>query len=167
MKRKPTRGAAKTKKAAVAQKKPAKKRKSPRSKWVALVAKHGLLLASAHGPVLNVAHFVAGEPIIGGWWAHPKGKAIFAALQELDHSPEIHAFKLFEDKITFAHRKLWPALVRLGRDGVIDADRLGLVRQRGERSVIVPFPTWVDSDTAVAADALSLEAARAALPYFE
>jgi len=149
-------------------KKPAKKPK-PRSKWVALVAKqkHGLMLAAAHGPVLNVAHFVADEPIIGGWWAHPKGKAIFAALSELDDSDEIHGFKLFEGKITFAHRKVWPALVRLGREGVIAGELLALIESSGERNVIVPFPEWVDAETAAAADALSLADARAAVPFFE
>jgi hypothetical protein len=143
------------------------KQKASRSRWVALVAKHGLMLAAAHGPVLNVAHFVADEPIIGGWWAHPRGKAIFAALAELDDSDEIHSFKLFEGKITFAHRKVWPALVRLAREGVIAEDLLALVEASGERNVIVPFPLWVDAETATAADGLSLAAARAALPFFE
>lgn len=181
VKRKTTRGAVTQKAAVKAARKPAKKvaRKAPaakkkkkkkaRSKWVALVAKqkHGLMLAAAHGPVLNVAHFVADEPIIGGWWAHPKGKAIFAALSELDDSDEIHGFKLFEGKITFAHRKVWPALVRLGREGVIAGDLLALIESSGERNVIVPFPEWVDAETAAAADALSLAEARAAVPFFE
>jgi hypothetical protein len=34
---------------------------------------HGMLLQSARGPLPNVAELVAGEPIKGSWWGHPKG----------------------------------------------------------------------------------------------
>jgi hypothetical protein len=146
--------------------------RAPSSKWVRLVAKQGVMLASAHGPVRNVAHTVAGEPIIGGWWAHPKAKAIFAALSELDNSADIHCFRLFEGKVTFVHRRLWPALVRLGRAGVLVADQLAVVKQEhlpsgDHRTMLVPFPEWVDSATADATATLDLEAAHAALPFFK
>lgn len=139
------------------------------SKWVKLVAKHGVMLASARGAIPNVAEIVAGAPIIGGWWAHPKGKAIFAALSEIDDSDDIRCFKLVDGKITFAHRRAWPALVRLGRDGAIQLDRLAAVQQEhmptGEhRNFVTPFPDWVDDATAAAATKLTLAAARAALP---
>lgn len=135
------------------------------SKWVRLVEKHGVMLASARGSVPNVAEAVAGAPIIGGWWAHPKGKAIFAALSEIDDSDDIRCFKLLDGKITFAHRRVWPALVRLGRDGALDTDRLAAVQQEhlptGEhRNFITPFPDWVDDATAKAADRLTLAGAR-------
>jgi len=139
------------------------------SKWVKLVEKHGLMLASARGAIPNIAEAVAGAPIIGGWWAHPKGKAIFAALSEIDDSVDIRCFKLVDGKITFAHRRVWPALVRLGRDGAIDVDRLAAVQQEhmptGEhRNFVTPFPDWVDDASAAAADKLKLEAARKLLP---
>ena len=35
------------------------------------VERHGVVLASARGPVPNVAEAVAGEPIRGSWWGHP------------------------------------------------------------------------------------------------
>jgi len=44
------------------------------------VEEHGVVLASARGPVPSVAEAVAGTPIRGSWWAHPRGKQIFAAL---------------------------------------------------------------------------------------
>ena len=146
--------------------KPKKRKPAARgSRWVRLVEKHGVMLASARGAVPNVAEVVAGAPIIGGWWAHPKGKAIFAALSEIDDSDDIRCFKLIDGKITFAHRRVWPALVRLGRDGAVATDRLAAVQQEhmptGEhRNFVTPFPDWVDDATAKAADKLTLAAAK-------
>ncbi|MFT3698238.1 MAG: hypothetical protein QM831_34165 [Kofleriaceae bacterium] len=161
----------KTKPKKAAPKKAAKKKKAA-PKWIDLVEKHGVLLAAARGPVLNVADLVVGEPIVGGWWAHPKGKQIFEALSQIDDSDDIRSFRLIDGKVTFAHRRVWPALVRLGRDGIFDADRLGSVQQvhtpTGEhRTTVVPFPDWVDERTAIAADALSDAAAREMLPTSE
>ena len=148
----------------------AKPKQAAISKWVKLVEKHGIMLASAHGPVLNVAQSVAGEPIVGGWWAHPKGKAIFAALSELDDSNDVRCFKLIDGKVTFVHRRMWPALVRLGNAGAVTTEMLGCVQQEhmptGEhRNTVVPFPDWVDDATAAAAGKLDVDAARALVPY--
>jgi hypothetical protein len=122
--------------------------------------------------VPSVAEAVAGEPIIGSWWAHPKGKAIFAALSEIDDSPDVRCFKLVDGKVTFAHRKVWPALVRLGRDGVIAPEQLASVQQEhmptGEhRNFTTPFPDWVDEVTAKAADSLPTDKARAQLAWID
>ena len=87
------------------------------------------MLASARGAVPSVAEAVAGEPIVGSWWAHPKGKAIFAALSELDDSVDVRCFKLVDGKITLVHRRVWPALVRLARDGMLAAERLASLQQ--------------------------------------
>jgi len=163
----------KTKAKAKAKGKAKAKPKQPReSKWVRLIEKHGVMLASARGPVLNVAESVAGEPIVGGWWAHPKGKAIFAALSEVDDSNDVRCFKLIDGKVTFVHRRIWPALVRLCRDGLIGAGVLGCVQQEhmrtGEhRNFVLPFPEWVDDATAAAAGKLDADAARALVPYLD
>jgi hypothetical protein len=129
-------------------------------RWLAFVEKHGIVLASARGPVPSIAQEVAGEPIVGSWWAHPKGKAIFAALSEIDDSFDVRCFKLIDGKVTFVHRRMWPALVRLAKDGVIGADRAASLQQEhmptGEhRNIVTPFPEWVPDDVATAADALS------------
>jgi len=136
--------------------------------WLGFVKKHGIVLASARGPVPSVAEAVAGEPIVGSWWAHPKGKAIFAALSELDDSVDVRCFKLVDGKITLVHRRVLPALVRLARDGVLAADRLASLQQEhmptGEhRNVVTPFPDWVDEETADAAKKLTAEQARSAV----
>jgi hypothetical protein len=160
--------------------KPAPKRRAaarPRggtktSRWLAFVAKHGVVLASAKGPVPSVAEAVAGEPIVGSWWAHPKGQAIFTALSEIDDSADVRSFKLVDGKITLVHRRAWPALVRLGREGVIAPEQLASLQQEhmptGEhRNIVTPFPDWVDDETARAAEGLSTEKARAQLAWID
>ena len=79
---------------------------------MAALVEHGMLLQSARGPMPNVAELVAGEPIKGSWWGHPKGHAIFDALGALDDSPDVVRLRLVNGKVTLVHRRLWPALVR-------------------------------------------------------
>lgn len=149
-----------------------KARRTTASRWVKFVEKHGVVLASARGPVPSIAEAVAGEPIVGSWWAHPKGSAIFEALSQIDDSTDVRCFKLVDGKVTFVHRKAWPALVRLGKDGVIAAEQLASVQQEhmptGEhRNFVTPFPEWVDEDTQSAADSLSADKARAQLAWID
>lgn len=153
-------------------KRAARRRAAPASKWVKFVEKHGIVLASAKGPVPSVAEAVAGEPIVGSWWAHKKGKAIFAALCEIDDSPDVRCFKLVDGKVTFAHRRVWPALVRLGTEGVIASEQLSAVQQEhmptGEhRNIVTPFPDWVDDATQAAAAKLAPERAREQLAWID
>ena len=77
-----------------------------------VLIEHGMLLQSARGPLPNVAELVAGEPIAGSWWGHPKGHEIFAELETLDESPDVVRMRLVNGKVTLVHRRLWPALVR-------------------------------------------------------
>jgi hypothetical protein len=133
---------------------------------VAFVREHGVVLASARGPVPSIAEAVAGEPIRGSWWAHPRGHDIFAALAALDDRDDVVCCKLVDAKVTFVHRRLWPALVALADD--LGAERLGSVREEhtatgAHRSVVTPFPEWVPADVAVAGRAMDGAAARAAL----
>ncbi len=144
-----------------------KPKPKPKS-WPAFVKQHGVVLASARGPVPSIAEAVAGEPIVGSWWAHGKSQAIFDALSAIDDALDIRCFKLIDGKVTFVHRRLWAALVRLARDGVLAADRVAAVQQEhtetGEHhNIVTEFPEWVPDEVAAAADALSVAAARAAL----
>lgn len=130
---------------------------------LAFVARHGVVLASAKGLVPNVAEAIAGEPIRGSWWAHAKGHAIFAALNVIGDSPDVLTFRWLGDKITFAHRRVWPALVRL--DTEIGRAKLAAVRQEhtpsgAHRNVVTAFPKWVPPDVATSARALSRDEAR-------
>jgi hypothetical protein len=44
---------------------------------------------------------------------HARGREIFAALEAIADSNDVRSFRLVNGKITFVHRRLWPALVRL------------------------------------------------------
>jgi len=133
---------------------------------VQFVAQHGVVLASAKGPVPNLAEAVAGEPIRGSWWGHAKGSEIFQALGLVDESSDVLCFRLVQGKITFVHRRLWPAMVRLAEE--LGPDALAAIKQEhtasgAHRNVTTPFPEWVPDDVKVAAQGLSTVSARAQL----
>jgi hypothetical protein len=118
--------------------------------------------------VPSVAEAIAGEPIIGSWWSHAKAQVIFDALSEIDDDVDIRCFRLVDGKVTFVHRRMWPALVRLAREGRLPADRVASVQQEhmptGEhRNLVTPFPDWVPEEVALAADKLTTDQARAQL----
>jgi hypothetical protein len=128
---------------------------------------HGMLLQSARGPISNVAELVAGEPISGSWWGHPASHAIFETLNALDGSPDVVRLRLVKGKVTFVHRSLWPALVRLA-DRFPPAALAALDEEHTEsgkhRVVETPFPEWVPADATRAAAQLTESDARAQLP---
>ena len=130
---------------------------------VEFVARHGVVLASGKGPVPSLAEAVAGEPIRGSWWSHPKGSEIFLALGAVGDSPDVLCFRLVEGKITFVHKRLWPALVRLAAE--LGRDRLTAIKQEhtktgAHRNVLTPFPKWVPAEIKAAAGKLSEADAR-------
>lgn len=134
-------------------------------RWTKFVEEHGVVLASARGPVPSVAEAIAGEPIVGSWWSHPKAHAIFDALSAIDDSDEVRCFKLVDKKITLVHRRLWPALAKLASSGVLPADRVASIQQEhmptGEhRNFTTPFPDWVPDDVMLASESLSIDDAR-------
>lgn len=155
------------------QRRAAKPRPSPSSRtkdarWQKFVEQHGVVLASARGPVPSVAEAIAGESIVGSWWSHGKAHAIFDALSAIDDSDEIRCFKLIDGKITFVHRRLWPALACLARAGVFPAERVASIQQEhmptGEhRTFMTPFPDWVPDGVARSAAELSIDDARGQL----
>ena len=58
------------------------------------ICEQGMVLQSAHGPVPNLAEYVAGEPIRGSWWGHKAGHEIFAVLGRVLASPDVVATRL-------------------------------------------------------------------------
>jgi len=69
------------------------------------------LLLASDASLPSVAALVAGEPVRGSWWSHPKGRAIFAAIRGLEHDADALVVPLVGGKVTFVHRDLWPALL--------------------------------------------------------
>jgi hypothetical protein len=81
---------------------------------LAKLQEHGLLLQTdANLP--NVCALVAGAPVRGSWWAHPRSHEIFRVNCELAAHPDVLVTKLISGKITYLHRALWPAFVAIGR----------------------------------------------------
>ena len=130
------------------------------------VRTHGIVLVSAKGPIPNVAEFIAGEPIRGSWWGHPKGGQIFRALSRLSESSDVLVCRLVAGKLTFVHRRLWPALVRAAP--ALPRSALARVEQQHTAAGhhinrTTPFPAWVPRTIAAQARRLDADEALAAL----
>jgi hypothetical protein len=113
---------------------------------LSFIREQGVVLASAKGPVPRLAEVIAGEPIKGSWWAHAKGRRIFAIFREIGESPDVLTCRLVNSKVTFVHRRLWPALVRVADR--FAADRLAWTHEEHTPSGYhvkreIPFPRWV------------------------
>ena len=129
---------------------------------VAFVEKHGLVLESARGPVPNLAEAVAGEPIRGSWWGHPEAHKILLCRRAVRASPDVLVCRLLGGKVTYAHRRLWPALVRLAER--FDRSRIASIQEvhtaSGKHEVhTTAFPDWVPADVQSAAKDLTEEKA--------
>ncbi len=129
---------------------------------LAFIRKHGVVLEAAQGAAPSLAEVIAGEPIRGSWWSHPKSHEIFAVTRAIRDSDQVLVCRLIKGKVTFVHRRLWPALVRAA--GRLRSDRLSQVRESHTSSgrhvtTEVPFPDWVPSSVRAAARSLSGEAA--------
>jgi len=59
---------------------------------------------------------IAGGPVKGSWWGHPRGKLIYRIATELEESGAVLTTKLVNGKVTFVHCKLWPPLLRIVTD---------------------------------------------------
>lgn len=130
------------------------------------VREQGIVLESARGAVPSLAARVAGGPIRGSWWGHPKGHAIFELTRALRGDPDVLVCRLIDGKITYVHRRLWPAIARLA--DVLGPERLKVVREvhtpRGTHQVDeIPFHQWVSEEVWQTAAKLSVQDAQAAL----
>jgi hypothetical protein len=113
---------------------------------MARLRRSGVLLQAARGPVPNVAELVAGEPIRGSWWSHPRSHEIFDAINRLRSSPAVVATRLIDGKVTLIHRRLWPAVVRLADrfpPAALDAIHEEHTPSGAHRTSVTPFPDWV------------------------
>lgn len=121
------------------------------------VRQRGIVLESAKGKVANLADAVAGRRIRGSWWADPVGKKIFRATRAVRDSDEILVCHLVDGKLTYVHRRLWPALVRLAK--YFDKESLAAIRERhtasgAHRVTTIPFPKWVPASMRTSAKAM-------------
>lgn len=137
---------------------------------LAFIRKHGIVLESARGPVPSLAEVIAREPVRGSWWSHPQSNEIFAVTRTVRDSDDVLVCRLNKGRITFVHRRLWPALVRAaGRLPTVRLSQVREVHTSSGRHVTkeVPFPDWVPSSVSAAARTLPEEAALAAFASIE
>jgi hypothetical protein len=133
---------------------------------LAFVEERGVVLVSAKGPVPRLTETIAGGPIKGSWWGHPKSHQIWSILEAVTESEDVLVCRLVKGKITLVHRRLWPALVRLAAR--FPSHRISKVSQEHTASgrhvnKEVPFPRWVPSEVMKQARSISEEKAIAAL----
>jgi hypothetical protein len=138
---------------------------SPREA-VAFVERHGVVLQAARGPVPSLAEAIAGGPIRGSWWGHPKGKEIFHAAEAVCESADVLVCKLIDGKVTYVHRRIWPALVKMA--GRFRKEQLAKVWDEhtstgAHRARQTPFPAWVPAEVMRQAAALSVSEAESIL----
>ena len=133
---------------------------------LAFVERHGIVLQAARGPVPNLAEAIAGGPIPGNWWGHPKGKEILRAVEAISKNPNVLVCKLIGGKITYVHRRLWPAFIKLASR--FREEQLAKVWNEhtasgAHESKREAFPTWVPSEVMKEAKALSIAEAESIL----
>jgi hypothetical protein len=138
---------------------------SPREA-LAFVERHGVVLQAARGPVPSLAEAVAGGPIRGSWWGHPRGKEIFRAAEAVSESPDVLVCKLVEGKVTYVHRRLWAALAKLSAR--FRKDQLAKIWEEhthtgAHRSRRKAFPAWVPAEVRKEAARLSVSEAETLL----
>src|SRR5215467_6565094 len=125
---------------------------------VAFVERHGVVLQAARGPVPSLAEAIAGGPIRGSWWGHAKGREIFRVARAICESPEVLVCKFVDGKVTYIHRRLWPALVKLASH--FRKEQLAKVWDEhtpsgAHRSRRMAFPAWVPGEVVKQAELLS------------
>ena len=133
---------------------------------LAFVRRHGIVLVSAKGPAPRLTEAIAGEPINGSWWGHSKGRQIFAVLQKLEDSPDILVCRFIAGRVTFVHRRLWPAIVKLA--GHFQPDQIAQIRQEHTASGkhvnhLTAYPAWVPAEILEEAKRLTTREAEALL----
>ncbi len=127
---------------------------------VAFVRDHGVVLESAKGVVPSLAVAIAGEPIHGNWWGHPRSHEIFACTRAVRESNDVLVCRLVGGKVTFVHRERWPALVRCADH--FPSEHLAQIEERHTSSghhvkELVLFPEWVPTEILEASEDLSEE----------
>lgn len=68
-----------------------------------------LLLQDARLP--DAISALTGAKASGSWWSHPESARLFAVLEQFTDHPDVVVAKLVGGKLTFVHRRLWPALL--------------------------------------------------------
>lgn len=97
----------------------------------------------------ELAEAIAGEPIKGSWWSHPKGKLIFNVTSALEESQGVLSCKL-GGRVTFVDEALWAALYRVVTDEAFRASAPAKARAIAKRAARGPVRLTSDQKRALA-----------------
>lgn len=131
------------------------------------IARLGIVLESArHRAVANLADEVLGHRRHGSWWGHARGKEFFRLTRQVRSDPDVLVCSIVAGKVTYVHRRLWPALVRLA--SVVGAARAAAIREvhtksGAHRTHRTPLRSWMPAWVYTQAAKLTLKEARAQL----
>lgn len=125
-----------------------------------------MLESARHRAVANLADQVLGHRRDGSWWGHARGKEFFRLTRQVRSDPDVLVCSVVAGKVTYVHRRLWPALVRLA--SAVGAARLAAIREvhtktGAHRVYRTPFRSWVPAWVYARAANLTLKEARAQL----
>ena len=133
-----------------------------RAEALTFVRSHGVVLESASGPVPSLASVIAGGPIRGSWWGHAKNMEIFKLTRAVRACPDVLVCRLVDGKVTYVHRRLWPALVRVSdrfsRDHLAQVNEKHTTSGRHVKDEVA-YPGWVPAEVAAKAAKLDEKSA--------
>ena len=130
------------------------------------IAKHGIVLEAARGPVPSLLEAALGRRPRGSWWGHPRGKEFFWLTRAVRASRDVLVCRLVSGKVTYVHRRLWPALARLERrfgQAALRVTQEVHTSSGAHRVALTPFRKRVPRQVLAAGAKLSPERALAAL----
>jgi hypothetical protein len=89
---------------------------------LAFIRKHGVVLEAAQGPAPSLAEAIAGEPVRGNWWSHPKSHAIFAVTRAIRDSDDVLVCRLIKGKVIGP--SMYPHVPKAALEGHSDPDKI-------------------------------------------
>lgn len=83
-------------------------------KALRLLREYGMLLESDL-TLPSLSGLILGASVRGSWWGHPARHSVFRLTRKMMRHRDVVVTKLVSGKVTYVHRRFWPAILALGR----------------------------------------------------